>query len=404
MLFTCAILISGLAVAEEPQTGWDWAALPTPNYSSDDGVGYGAYGTLFNYGPMGSGDDPYKAKIAVLIYQTTKLYRDHYINLDFPGLLGTELRWDLKVGWEAWNHAWYFGRGNFLPRLQDQVLAQLGSEDYYEYALDSVKAYTNLRIPVRGPWELLFNYRGRYIWLDLQPGSLLEQEQPTGVEGGFFSQLSVGVLLDTRDKEPSPSSGVFSELSVRGAHAVLGSAWSLLGFNLTDRRFISLAAEDRLVLANRFIADYRLGDVPFFEDWVLGGSQFVQIGGSLTLQGLNAGRYRGDLVLLTEPELRWTFVAAHIGANTLDIMAVPFANAARIWALDKDEPDALTHLHYSAGLGARFAWNETFLVRLDMGFGLEEYIPLDMSPDSVSPEDVERGLTMGIYMVFDHPY
>lgn len=395
------VLLSGLAWADEPRTGWGWAALPTLNYSSDNGFGYGGYLALYNYGPEGSGEEPYQAKIAGQYYQTTENYMDHFINLDFPDMFGTELRWDIKAGWEAWNHAGYYGRGNFTPIYPPE---DLPFDTYYEYRLKSAKAFTNLRIPLSGPWETLVNYRFRYAMPEADGGSLIDQQEPTGYEGGVFSQLSGGIILDTRDQEPSPTSGMFSEFSVRGAHGLLGSTWDLVGFNLTDRRWVSLVENDRLVLANRFIADVRFGDVPFFEDYVLGGSQFVQLGGSLSMRGLDGGRYRGDLVLLMDPELRWTFVAARLGDNTLDIMAVPFADICRVWAFEKDEPDALTHLHYTGGLGFRFAWNKNFLVRLDLGWGLEEYAPSGMDPALVDPDEVERDPGLGIYLVFDHPY
>ena len=392
---------------ESVRTGWGWAALPTPNYTSDNGVGYGLYGALYNYGPEGSGDEPYKAKIAAQFYQTTKLYMDHFINLDFPDIAGTQMRWDLKTGFEAWNHATYFGRGNYLPRYHSD--AALFAKEYYEFALKSAKLFTNLRIPIGGNWETLVNYRLRYaLYSDkdetFNEGNLISIDQPTGYEGGAYSQLSLGIIFDNRNQEPSPTSGMYSEFSIRGASWLIGSKWDSVGFNLTDRRWYALTSGERLVFANRFIADYTIGDVPFFEDFVLGGSQFVQLGGSLSMRGLVNGRYRGDLIMIMDPELRWTVLAATIGSSTLDIMAVPFADIGRVWAFEQDEPDALTHLHYTGGLGWRFAWNDNFLVRLDVAWGVEEYVPLDMDAETLDPTDVEREANMGFYLVFDHPY
>jgi hypothetical protein len=409
MMLLPILLFASSLRASEPRTGWGWAALPTPNYDSDNGFGYGAFAAVYNYGPEGPGEDPYKAKIAAQFFQTTRWYMDHFVDLDFPSLLHTRLRWDLKAEYEAWDHANYFGRGNFLPRLQD---ADLPNELYDQYALNSAKTLTNLRIPIRGDWEALVSYRFRLAWPDPYPDSMLEHLQPVGYDGGFYSQLSAGVVYDSRDREPSPTAGMFTEVSLSTANPLIGSRFSVVGANFTDRRFYSLVSNDRLVLANRFIADFRSGDVPFFEDWVLGGTQAVEIGGELSMRGLDAGRYRDDLILMLDPELRWTFLHTSVlKKNTLDIMAVPFADVCRVWAFEKEEPDAITHLHYTGGLGARFAWNDNFLVRLDVAYGVEEYAPLGTTPSQVEsnpigvdPDEVVRQPNLGFYLTFDHPY
>src|SRR5688572_28804367 len=50
--------------APPPPTGWELFAIPTLNFSSDEGAGYGALAELYNYG---SGVSPYKYMLRPLV-------------------------------------------------------------------------------------------------------------------------------------------------------------------------------------------------------------------------------------------------------------------------------------------------------------------------------------------------
>jgi hypothetical protein len=401
--------------AKKPPKEWQWAALPIANVSSTTGVGYGAYAAVVHSAEAGS-EEPFRARVSMQIFFTTKKYMDHNLKLDVPNMFGSGVRWDLLVGYEAWKQATYFGEGNYLPILQDPpVIPPPTGEDplpkdaYYQYDVRWFRGLTNVRKTIHGPWQVFGGYMLRLARVNPYEGSLLDVQRPLGVEGGNTARLSGGVMVDTRDAEPSPHAGTFSEASIRLSAPFVGSKWTAFGFNVTDRHWLSLDADGKLVLATRVIVDGHYGDEPFFTRQLLGGSSFVTFGGSNNLRGLAEGRYTGDWAVLLTPELRWTWITA----GTLDIMAVPYIDMGRvgIWPRNPGLDDNLTtddsplHWHYAAGLGNRFQLGQSMLVRVDVGYALEEYAPLSAGPgDPVAPEDVVRKGKFGFYLVFDHPF
>jgi hypothetical protein len=386
-------------VQAETRTGVDFFGFPVFSYTTTDGFGYGANAMIVNRGPNGSGDEPYLAEIMAQYFSTTLGYQNHRLELDFPRMLGTPFRWNMRVGYEAWTAAPYFGEGNFLPRLY----ADLTPLDYYLFAYRSFRGRTNVRVLVSDPVELFAAYSFRLVHVDAYPGSLLALERPTGIEGGVMSEVGLGALVDTRDRESSPRHGVFSEGSVRAAGPLVGSAWTWVGLDLTDRRWIPLDKEKRLILANRVILDGRSGQVPFFEESAIAGTVPVSIGGQSTLRGLPTGRYRGDAAALLDTELRWTVLTVHPLGFQVDATLVPFLDTGRVF-LVAEESDPWWHLHTTLGLGGRLELKETFVARADFGFGREEYVPRGLSPSQTTLPNVQRGWVVNVTMMMGQPF
>ncbi len=368
------------------------AIVPLINFTTDRGLGYGAYAALFYMGAEGPGDAPYRMQVGVQLYRTTGGYQDHKLVLDIPDLADGRLRTDLHVGWERWDQAYYFGQGNVLPRLRPEDTP----ENRYAFGLNSVRLVSKARVQLAGPWHVFAGQLARTADIDVYSGSLLEQDSPTGVEGGLLSQAFGGFMLDSRDHEFAPTAGVWSEVSARIAGPAIGSTWSMWGLNMTDRRYWSLSSS-RLVLATRAAADLQRGESPFFHQIVMGGSQWVDIGGPLAMRGLPIGRYRGELTLYGDAELRWQATDFNVGRSHFRLFTVPFVNAARI--VQPGEQDSKLHPHGGGGVGLRLLYNEVFQARFDVGVGREEYIASGGSGD-----DVERGWVPGVYLAFNTPY
>ena len=265
----CLLFLGVSAAAQDApaptKTGWDYAGFPLVNFTTDRGVGYGAYVATFYHGPSGAGEEPYLASVGGQFYQTTGGYAFHKLLLDFPNIAGTGIRVDIASGYETWDSAWYFGLGNRLPRLKPDA----SPEQYYEFDLKNIWVVPNVRVPIGKAWGLFAGLVLRSADVGVYAESLLERDHPTGTEGGFLSQVQFGLLYDSRDREPSTRHGVFSELSVRGAHAVTGSDFSLWGANLTHRQWFPLTDNERWVLAVRAGLDVHGGDVPFFHQHIL---------------------------------------------------------------------------------------------------------------------------------------
>ena len=393
----CALLLCFTASAhakENVRTGWDFAGLPLVNFTTDRGMGYGAYVAAFYHGPEGAGDAPYRASIGGQFYQTTGGYAFHKFLLDIPNIAETGARFDLKSGYETWDSAWFFGVGDATPRLTPDDTP----DGYYTSGLKSLWAIPTLRLPISGPWEVFLNYVYRSTDVEVFPDTRLAEDSPDGVEGGTLSMGSVGFAYDTRDREPSTLRGVFSEGSVRLAHPAIGADWRFLGANLTHRHWVPLW-RDTLVFAYRLGFDWTRGATPFFHQHILGGTEWVEMGGNVALRGLPNGRYRGPITAYSNLELRWTLGRYHWGPRTFDVLVAPFVDLGRIWG--DGGPAADGGIHASAGGGARLVYNDVFVVRFDIAAGLEEYTSTD-APRGTATD--HRRPVLGVYAIVGHPF
>ena len=382
--------------APEPKTGWDAAGIPLVNFTTDRGMGYGLYAAVFHHGAKGAGPRPYQTSVGGQFYQTTEGYAYHKLLVDMFDAFGTDMRLDVRAGYESWDSAWYFGQGNQTPRLElDET-----PDNFYESEVKSFWWITNVRVPLSGPFDLFAGVTLRSAEVGVFPGSRLDLERPTGHEGGRYHLATAGTIYDTRDAEPTPSRGVFSEVSLRAAHSWLGSEWGLWGANATHRQWWSFDAEGDWVLALRLGLDGRFGgEAPFFHQHVLGGSQWVELGGNMALRGLPFGRIRGPLSAYGQVELRWSAARFLWGDRTFRLMLLTFADTARVFS--SGDSDDLSHLRWSGGGGARLIYNEVFVVRFDVALGQEEYTAAD---DPLGTSVDRRDSVLGIYAMVGHPF
>ena len=383
------------ALEDESPTGWDFAFLPILNFTSDRGTGYGAYVANYYHGDGHSPSQPYKASIGVQFYQATKDYSFHKLLLDFPNIFDTGVRLDVFSGYQIWDSAWYFGIGDATPRL----LPKDTPENFYEVNLRSLWMIPTLRIPLAPKWQLYWGNTVRNTEVKVYPGSRLDLEQPVGVKGGLFVSSALGVMVDTRNKEPNTESGVFSELSARLSHPWMGSKWQMWGANLTHRQWLTLVDPGELVFAYRIGLDLQDGKVPFFHQHVLGGSQWVEFGGNRAMRGLANGRYRGNVSAYSNFELRWQPLSFSSGKKNYDVLAASFVDVGRVWNFNEDSDPY--RMHYTFGGGPRLSYNDVFIIRLDFAVAYEHY---NTSEDPLGTVSDERKRITGMYILVHHPF
>ena len=210
---------------------------------------------------------------------------------------------------------------------------------------------------------------------------------------------SAGLMVDTRNKEPNTHQGIFSELSFRLSHPYLGSKWSYWGGNLTHRQWVPILKQGRLVLAYRVGLDLQMGGMPFFHQHVLGGSQWVDVGGNLAFRGLPNGRFRGNLTAYSNVEMRGLPFTVHLFKQQFDIYTVAFMDVGRVWLFDEESDP--TALHTSFGAGPRLSYNDLFVVRLDVAVAFEDYTS-PQTPLGTSSND--RRPILGVYGIVNHPF
>jgi hemolysin activation/secretion protein len=139
------------------------------------------------------------------------------------------------------------------------------------------------------------------------------------------------------------------------------------GINLTHRQWIALNQDQTLVYAYRIGYDRQGGDIPFFHQSIMGGSQWVELGGNSVLRGYEFGRIREKQNIYTSHELRWILSRLHLKKRPIDLMLTPLFDGGFVGSWSKGKWVG------SAGIGGRVIYDESFVVRLDFVFAREQH-------------------------------
>jgi outer membrane protein assembly factor BamA len=166
------------------------------------------------------------------------------------------------------------------------------------------------------------------------------------------STLGVHYVFDSRDNVQNAYSGKYVEVAINPYLGLFGSTQNWLNMRLDTRIYYKLKTTKTLVFAQRLMAEQALGDIPYMI--------MPQTGRVFTTRGYVRGRYRGNLFLHYEAELRanlWRFIGGVVfaGANTLS------------------EPNnEIKYLNPNLGAGLRFNINkeQRTNIRVDYALGL----------------------------------
>jgi hypothetical protein len=379
--------------------------LPDVRYNPDEGLGLGLAIPIVWSEPDVK---PYKYNFVFQLVTSTKLVQDQALLFDIVDILGLPLRLSGQTGFYAFADEPFCGIGSTAscdPAAAERAVQLAGLEG--EEAEEAIERYYLMRI-VRpyawgilrvglfdldrfGKWELFGGLRteayfpgffGNVLEGELfdpgpYPGSRFESHAPSG-EPGFINLPQVGVMVDTRDFEPSPRSGYWVEASLRGAHPWALSSWGFAGANVTGRLYVPLHPSKSLTLATRFIADIIVGDAPVQELARFGGSQdYRGFGGRWVGRGLRQQRFIGDLKVAYQTELRWDAIRFDVGGFSLGFEFVGFLDAGFVMSegVDYAFSEGLKRpprplLAY--GVGLRWVINRNIVIRADVGISPDE--------------------------------
>ncbi len=359
----------GAEARVEPKgTRFQGIALPLVNFSTDMGFGYGAVGGAYFYHPD---YEPFRYSVAVQAFWTTRQIQNHYLRLDAPDIV-KGVRAELRAEYRRELFSPYFGVGN---RAEEGFSGNL-AEPAVNYERTFPGVWLRVRFKPLGPdhpFEPWVNAEFQHYDIGVLPGSALERERPTGMEGGKSGQLGVGLIWDNRDNETSSTRGGAEEIALRFASRWTFSDYTWGALTLVERRFWQLAGP-RLVLAQRVVFEWAFGDVPFFELANFGGIQGGEgIGGMSSVRGVPRNRYQGEIKLFSNTELRWNPFDFSLLGQRITAGGIAFFDAGRVWERGQDN-GPLWHWHPGAGLGLRFT-AEAAVARIDAGFELETMRP-----------------------------
>jgi len=404
---------------EKVKSGWNLGGLPVVAYDTDLGLEYGGLVNLFYYGD-GSLYPEYLHNIYVEVSRFTKGSGINRLFYDSKHLIpGLRITSDLAYltdrtydfygfnGYEAvYNEAWtddespdyrsrvFYKYDRKLSRFTTDVQGNFRNEKFgwvagiglYDYRIDTVDV-NRLNRGKSADDRLPYTDGGlfqRYIdW------GIVEPEE---AKGGFVTYLKVGAVFDTRDNEPNPMSGIWTEAVVAYAPPFLGigNRYSHAKISLTHRQYFTLI-RDKLTFAYRLGYQGTLwGSCPFYlqpniATLYLRGATNEGLGGSKYLRGIIRNRVVGDGVAYANMEFRWKFYRFYLLKQNFYLSLNAFLDAGQVVtpvSLEKNftgdghpESDYFSSenesLHTSFGAGLRLVMNQNFVVAVDYGRALK---------------------------------
>ena len=403
---------------EQVKKGWNFGGLPVVSFDSDLGFQYGALLNLFNYGD-GSMYPDFKHNLYLEWSRYTKGSGINRIFFDSKTLIpGIRFTSDLSYltddmydfygfnGYEAIYNV------NWTDSDDDSYL----SRAFYKYDRKLFRYSIDLqgKLPIEKlGWAAgvaLLNYEvGSVDIARLNEGkdenllpdipSLYDHYKEWGIisaeeaNGSFVTYLKAGVVYDTRDNEPNPNSGMWTEAVFAYAPSFMGigNDFQHMKFSLIHRQYFTIFPE-KLTFAYRL--GYQgtvFGTCPFYlqpnlTTLILRGSSNEGLGGGKSLRGIIRNRVIGDGVAYGNMELRWKFVRFQFIKQNFYLSLNTFVDGGQVVTpvkFSKDDVNPLDvessvtmgqlfsndkeELHMSFGAGLRIVMNRNFIIAIDHG-------------------------------------
>ncbi len=421
MFFVLAVFLQSLFTAasqdvdpDAVKTGWTFGALPAISYNTDLGLQYGGLVNLYYFGD-GSSYPGYMHSIYAEISRYTKgsginrlFYDSEYL---IPGLRMTA---DLSYFTEQALDFYGFNGYNAVydPAFEDDSGDNYLSRMFYRhernmfrFTLDFQGSLSGRQLRWIGGLGLMNTGIGPVDIAALNEGQ--DQEDmlpdipglydrylewglisPQERAGGTTHHLKLGVIYDTRDNEPNPMSGIWSEAVVFTAPGFLGNGdFSFSRLSLTHRQYFTLIPDD-LSFAYRLNYQGTLsGKVPFYMlPYMINSfslsSNIDGLGGSKTVRGMLRNRVVGEAIAYGNFELRWKFYRTILFNQNLYLALNGFTDAGTVIKerVMNSDPGAEisgfynegeSGLHLTFGGGFRAAMNENFILAIDYGKPLD---------------------------------
>ena len=417
---------------ETAKTGWNMGPLPAITYNTDLGFQYGALVNLYYYGD-GTRYPQYEHSLYFEVSRFTKgsgINRFYYdsdrlikgirtsvdVSLltdkayDFYGFNGYESKYNstwaddesddyLSRVFYKHNRKLFRFKTDFQGKLSGEKLRWVAGFTYYNFDIGSVDI-DNLnegkddadKLP---DIDLLYD---RYVnW------GIIPEDQK---DGGSLAYLKLGIAYDTRDNEPNPMSGIWTEVVLQTAPSFTGNKdYPHTKIAITHRQYFTIVERD---LSFAYRLGYQgtiAGEAPFFAQpmmitSILKGAYSEGLGGGKSVRGILRNRVVGDGFVYGNMELRWKFVHfrflnqnIYLALNTFvdggkvitpiefNSSLVPAGDYEDYFNQEKDD------IHLTIGAGFRFAMNQNFIVACDFG-------------KTTNAEDGNSGLYIGLNYLF----
>lgn len=403
---------------ETTKSGWSFGAVPVIAYDSDIGFKYGGLVNFYHYGD-GTIYPMYKHSIYLEWSRTTKgsginqiTYDSKYLipkvrvsgeasylteqGLDFYGFNGYQALYNHDFENDELADTIYKSR---MYYRQDRKMLRLRADFQGRFLTDNVK------------WVAGFvRYDIKLDTLDIEKlnkGQSSADKLPA-VGGGLYGNyidwnvipdkethgssnniVKLGIAYDTRDNEPNPMKGVWSEALLLWSPGFLGNKdYSFARLSLTHRQYFTLV-DDQLSFVYRVGYQAKIaGKTPsYLLPFIYYSGLAVDrdgLGGAKTVRGILRNRIVGEDMAYGNLEMRWKFLRTIILKQNVYLAFSTFFDmgmVTRDYKIDisqvPDEylflfPDKKESLHKSTGAGLRIALNQNFIVAADYGVALDK--------------------------------
>ncbi|MGF1669139.1 MAG: BamA/TamA family outer membrane protein [Balneolaceae bacterium] len=344
------------ADADNERIGTSIAFVPALGFNSNSGVSVGGLAQRFDYGDGTTKPFDNFTKVRSLI--STKGRFIFKIDFDITKSFGTDIRSQFFFEALKFDEMVFAGIGNNTPfnrtefdndifffderRIQLQYFArkrftQLGQRGFVDLFLSSQVAFSSPR--------------------SLFDETILFQQQPNGIDGGWINWFGLGFIIDSRNSEFNPTRGFFIQTEASLSDNIFGSDYDFGLFKSDVRHFLQVIPN--LVLAQRLRVEHVTGNAPFWE--------LASLGSDESLRGFIEDRFRGDTSILNITELRtWLFETKVFGVD-LDIGFQTFYDTGRVFTAD-DANALFKNWKKTYGAGVAFsAFSPDFIARIEIG-------------------------------------
>ena len=398
-LAVCTLVLTAslaLRAQEEPKTGWVFTPMPNVNYSTDLGLGLGAYSDFFYYGD-GSTYPNYLHHFGITATFATKgswyvhgmfesvaliphvrvaasvTYRDAYTN-NFYGFNGIKSPFyeDLELNTQT-RTAWYTNRRRFFRA----ALAFQGSlTDHLRWMAGGV---------FRRVWISDFSLKnydsGKSLYNTYQSARLIDEDE---AGGGISLEPKAGFVYDSRDVEMFPGKGIYGELYLVGNADLKQWKYNYAQLVAHWRQYLSLWP-GRIIFAYHLGLQHTLfGEIPFYNINELATLSYLYeensgLGSRYSVRGYRYNRIAAAGYAWGNFELRIIPFKFNLFRQHFDIVLSPFADLAAItkeYRLERQKSsqpedgvcifqDLSRPLMASAGCGVKLHMNTNFIISVD---------------------------------------
>lgn len=399
---------------------WTYGAVPAVAYDDDIGFKYGGLVNFYNYGDWkiypeyyhslyfewsqttkGSGIWEFTYDSKYLIPNTRFSFETSYLTeraLDFYGFNGYESLFDVNFEDYNANHPDFKSRAFYkqerkLLRIRGEFQGNLSMNNMhwsaglanYNFDMDTV----DIQKLNKGINESETKY------ISIEDDNLYEQYIKSGiipedqVHGGNHTIVKTGLVYDTRDNEPKPAKGIWTELLLITSPSFAGNTkYSFGKLILTHRQYFELL-KNKLDFAYRISYQDKLwGEMPYyFLPFVFNGGNAKTrdgLGGAKTLRGIRRDRLVGEDFIYGNMEFRWKFIETAFFDRNIYFALNAFYDYGIVTGKYKFEtssilpenqylfPGEKEKLHQSVGGGLHFALNQNFVVAVNYGIALDK--------------------------------